>query len=390
MFKYIEYLMFMDPMEFRGSVAGEIRWAMNGAYCYFHPHDLPYDWICSRDSLSRMKEASVELARLDGMMRFLDPEMVRVLTMNLSLMESASSSSIEGTRSTVEDIFLSERVVERNESRARDNREVENYRKALLFGFERLPVGGRITVGLIKDLHRVLMEGTRGADKSPGEFKTHQNAIGIATDTLESAEMVPASQESVDFLMDNWVKYVNSDNIDTVEKVVLSHYQFEAIHPFRDGNGRVGRLLVMMILRRDGLLRYPMLHLSGYMNLNRSTYIGLMHRVSTDDAIDDWIGFFSEGLRSQSITTAGVVDSLIRYRDKLRDSAADILESRTVDLLFMNPYVNSKGLAESLGVSLPTANRILERLESAGVLREATGKKRNRLYVADGILELLR
>lgn len=380
----------MDPMEFRGSVAGEVRWAMNGAYCYFHPHDLPYDRLCSRDSLSRMKEASVELARLDGMMRFLNPDMVKVLTLNLSLMESVSSSSIEGTRSTVEDIFFSERVGERNESRARDNREVENYRKALLLGFERLPVGGRITVGLIKDMHKALMEGTRGSDKSPGEFKTYQNAIGIATDTLETAEMVPASPESVDHLMDNWVEYVNSDNIDTVEKIVLSHYQFEAIHPFRDGNGRVGRLLVMMILRRDGLLRHPVLYLSGYMNLNRSMYIDLLHRVSTEDAIDDWIGFFSEGLRSQSILTAGVVDSLIRYRDKLRDSAADLLESRTVDLLFMNPYMNSKGLAESLGVSLPTANRVLEGLESSGVLREVTGKKRNRLYVADGILELLR
>lgn len=380
----------MDESEFKGKVTGEVRWASNGAYCYFHPHDLPYDWLCSRESLSRMGAAAMELARLDGMLRFIDPETVNVLTMNLSLRESTSSSSIEGTRSTVDDIFRSEMETERDESRARDNQEVVNYRRALLMGFERLPVGGRITVDLIRDLHRVLMDGVRGSDKSPGEFKTHQNAIGRASDTIETAKMVPASPESVDFLLDNWLEYVNSDSVDTVEKVVLSHYQFEVIHPFRDGNGRVGRLLVMMILRRDGLLTYPILHLSGYLNLHRDRYIDLMYRVSTEDALDDWLGFMSDGLRDQSRSTAVTVDSLIRYRDRLRNEAQDINESRTIDMLFRNPYVCSGDLVSELGVSLPTANKVLKRLESGGILREVTGRKRSRLYLADGIMELLR
>lgn len=380
----------MDESEFKGKVTGEVRWASNGAYCYFHPHDLPYDWLCSRESLSRMGAAATELARLDGMLRFIDPETVNVLTMNLSLRESTSSSSIEGTRSTVDDIFRSERETERDESRARDNQEVVNYRRALLTGFERLPVGGRITIDLIRDLHRILMDGVRGSDKSPGEFKTHQNAIGRASDTIETAKMVPASPESVDFLLDNWLEYVNSDSVDTVEKVVLSHYQFETIHPFRDGNGRVGRLLIMMILRRDGLLTYPILHLSGYLNLNRDRYIDLMYRVSTEDALDDWLGFMSDGLRDQSRSTAATVDSLIRYRDSLRGEAQDINESRTIDMLFRNPYVCSGDLVSKIGVSLPTANKVLKRLESGGVLREVTGRKRNRLYLADGIMELLR
>ena len=380
----------MDESEFKGKVTGEVRWASNGAYCYFHPHDLPYDWLCSRESLSRMGAAATELARLDGMLRFIDPETVNVLTMNLSLRESTSSSSIEGTRSTVDDIFRSERETERDESRARDNQEVVNYRRALLTGFERLPVGGRITIDLIRDLHRILMDGVRGSDKSPGEFKTHQNAIGRASDTIETAKMVPASPESVDFLLDNWLEYVNSDSVDTVEKVVLSHCQFEVIHPFRDGNGRVGRLLIMMILRRDGLLTYPVLHLSGYLNLNRDRYIDLMYRVSTEDALDDWLGFMSDGLRDQSRSTAATVDSLIRYRDRLRAEAQDINESRTIDMLFRNPYVCSGDLVSKLGVSLPTANKVLRRLESGGILREATGRKRNRLYLADGIMELLR
>ena len=380
----------MDESEFKGKVTGEVRWASNGEYCYFHPYNLPYDWLCSRESLSRMRDAATELARLDGMLRFVDPETVGVLTMNLSLRESTSSSSIEGTRSTVDDIFRSEREEEKDESRARDNQEVTNYRKALLMGFEKLPVGGTITIDLIKDLHRTLMDGVRGSEKSPGEFKRHQNAIGRPSDTIETAKMVPASPESVDFLLDNWLEYVNSDSVDTVEKIALSHYQFETIHPFRDGNGRVGRLLVMMILRRDGLLTYPILHLSGYLNLNRDRYIDLMYRVSTEDALDDWLGFISDGLRDQSRSTAATVDSLIRYRDRLRSEAQDINESRTMDLLFRNPYIRSGDLASKLGVSLPTANKVLRRLESGGIIREVTGRKRNRLYLADGIIELLR
>ena len=143
-------------------------------------------------------------------------------------------------------------------------------------------------------------------------------------------------------------------------------------------------------MRRDGLLTYPILHLSGYLNLNRDRYIDLMYRVSTEDALDDWLGFMSDGLRDQSRSTAATVDSLIRYRDSLRGEAQDINESRTIDMLFRNPYVCSGDLVSKIGVSLPTANKVLKRLESGGVLREVTGRKRNRLYLADGIMELLR
>ena len=373
----------MKESDFKGKVTGEVRWAMNGAYCYFHQYNLPYDWLCSRESMSKMRRASNELARLDGMLRFIDPETVKILTMNLSLRESTLSSSIEGTRSTVDDIFRSEREEEMDESKARDNREVVNYRRALLMGFRKLPVGGTITVDLIRDLHRMLMRGVRGSDKSPGEFKTHQNAIGRVSDTVETAKMVPASPESVDFLLDNWLEYVNSDDIDTVEKVALSHYQFEVIHPFRDGNGRIGRLLILMIMRRDGLLTH-------YLNLNRDRYTDLMYRVSTDDALDEWLGFFSDALLQQSRSTAITVDSLIRYRDQLRNGAADINESRTIDLLFRNPYVSSAYVAKELGISPPTALKVLRRLESDGVLREVTGRKRNLLFRADGVMEILR
>lgn len=241
-------------------------------------------------------------------------------------------------------------------------------------------------VGMIKRLHRMLMGDVPGS----GEFKERQNAIGTATDTIETAKVVPASPESVDRLIDNWLEYVNSRSAGTIEKMVMAHYQFEVIHPFRDGNGRVGRLLALMILRRDGLLRHPLLNLSGYLNSRRGEYIDLLYGVSSRDAIDDWLLFLAEGLRVQAISAARAVEELIGYRDRLNGMAEDLRESKVVGMLFVNPYITSRDIVETTGMSAPTANRILKRFESIGVLREVTGRERNRLYCADNILEILR
>lgn len=380
----------MDESDFIGTKTGEVRWSMYGEYCYFHPHDLPFDHDYSPEVISAMTDASIELARLDGMLGLVDDSTVEMLSRNLSLMESTSSSSIEGTRSTVDDVFRSEKEEEKNESIIRDNQEIINYRKALIQGFDELPAGGRFDIEIIKRLHRTLMAGVRGSDKSPGEFKVHQNAIGMASDTLETAKMVPASPESVDHLIDNWLEYVNSDSLNTVEKMAMAHYQFEAIHPFRDGNGRVGRLLSLMILRRDGLLKYPILYISGYLNSRRSEYIDLTYRVSSRDSIDEWLTFFSEGLCIQAKSAAKTVEALIRYRKRLTDAAEDLKETKVVEMLFRNPYITSRNIVEELDISVPTANKILDRFQSEGILREVTGKRRNRLYCAEGIIDILR
>ena len=380
----------MDESDFIGTKTGEVRWSMYGEYCYFHPHDLPFDHDYSPEVISAMTDASIEIARLDGMLRLVDDSTVEMLSRNLSLMESTSSSSIEGTRSTVDDVFRSEKEEEKNESIIGDNQEITNYRKALIQGFDELPAGGRFDIEIIKRLHRTLMAGVRGSDKSPGEFKVHQNAIGMASDTLETAKMVPASPESVDHLIDNWLEYVNSDSLNTVEKMAMAHYQFEAIHPFRDGNGRVGRLLSLMILRRDGLLKYPILYISGYLNSRRSEYMDLMYRVSSRDSIDEWLTFFSEGLCIQARSAAKTVEALIRYRKRLTDAAEDLKETRVVEMLFRNPYITSRNIVEELDISVPTANKILDRFQSEGILREVTGKRRNRLYCAEGIIDILR
>lgn len=376
----------MDERDFTGSKTGEVRRSTDGGYCHFHPHDLPFDHVCSPEVVSAMTRASIELARLDGMLRLLDRETVMMLRSVLSLMESRNSSSIEGIRSTADDVFRSEMVVEKDAVRARDIMEILNCQRALMQGFDELPVGGRLDAGMIKRLHRTLMGDVPGS----GEFKEHQNAIGTSRDTIETAKMVPASPESVDHLIDNWLEYVNSRSADTVEKMVMAHYQFEVIHPFRDGNGRVGRLLALMVLRRDGLLGHPILNLSGYLNSRRGEYIDLLYGVSSRDAIDDWLLFLAEGLRVQAISAARAVEELIGYRNRLNGMAEDLRESKVVGMLFVNPYITSRDIVETAGMSAPTANKILKRFESVGILREVTGRGRNRLYCADDILDILR
>lgn len=380
----------MNEKEFTGTIAGEIKWAMNGEYCYFHPHELPPNVDISRGTRLSLTRAAVELARLDGMTLQMDAEESEILLTAFTLMESASSSSIEGTRSTLDDLYRSERIEETDAARARDNLEVMSYKKALSEGFEALRGGEKISIELIKRLHRTLMSNDRGSNLSPGEFKTAQNAIGTPGDTLETAKMVPACPESVERLMDNWIEYVNSRGTETIEKAAVSHSQFESIHPFRDGNGRMGRLLMFLIIYSDGLLRSPVLYPSDYFNKHRSEYIDGLFGVASRDAFTEWLEFFSEALRTQAISSMKTIGGLRRYRRTLTDDEDNINIIRTMGMLFKNPYIRSTDLRDTLGISLPTANSILGELQSRGVIRETTGRSRNKVYVADGIMEILK
>ncbi|MCL1983940.1 MAG: Fic family protein [Methanomassiliicoccaceae archaeon] len=380
----------MDETKFTGTIAGEVRWAMNGAYCYFHPHELPPNMVIDRRTQLTLSEAAVELARLDGMTSQMDTEEYEILLTAFTLMESASSSSIEGTRSTLDDLYRSERIEEEDALRARDNREVMSYKNALAEGLGALKGGEKISVDLIKRLHRTLMRNDRGSNLSPGEFKTSQNAIGTAGDNLETAKMVPACPESVERLMDNWIEYVNSEDVGTIEKTAVSHFQFESIHPFRDGNGRMGRLLIVLTIYSDGLLRSPVLYPSDYFNRHRDEYIDGLFDVASKDAFKEWLSFFAEALRTQALSSMKTIGRLRRYRKELTNNEKNINIVRTVGMLFRNPYVRATDVKKALGISLPTANSVLGELQGRGVIREITGRSRNRVYLADGIMEILK
>ncbi|MBQ7979076.1 MAG: Fic family protein, partial [Candidatus Methanomethylophilaceae archaeon] len=252
----------MDEKMFTSKISGEVRYSVNGDYPYFQPHYLPFDLDIPRSIYRMSLDAVISLSNLNGRVSAMSPEERDIFLRTFTMKESVCSSSIEGTRSTLSDMFRSEKEVP-DVMAQRDVREVSNYMDALREGVEAISKGEEITVEMLHRLHVILLTGTRGENKSPGVFKTEQNAIGMPGDTLETAKMVPSPPEAVDHLIDNLLDYIGSDE-DPLVKIALTHCQFEAIHPYRDGNGRIGRLLIMLMLAKEGLLIYPAIYPSEY------------------------------------------------------------------------------------------------------------------------------
>lgn len=377
----------MDEREFTSKIAGEVR-SHYGAFVYFQPYDLPFDLELSKDIKKKSLKAIISLAHLDGKASEMEKSERDIFLKAFSLKESSHSSSIEGTRSTTEDLYRYEKEHPASESQERDAREVLNYRDALELGLSEIENGAELNVELLHRMHRVLLSGVRGENKSPGEFKTNPNAIGRAGDTLETAKMVPAPPESVEHLIDNLLEYLNSDE-DPMIKIALAHYQFEVIHPYRDGNGRMGRMLILLILAKEGILRYPVIYPSEYFDRRRDEYIDRLFDVSSKDEFEAWLNFFIDALQEQSEESVRLIDGLKAYKNRILQGSVTKLEGEVINMLFMNPYINSRDVMDQCKVSNPTATSVLSKLERKGILRETTGKKRNMLYAADTILEIL-
>ena len=377
----------MNENEFTSKISGEVR-SSYGQYVYFQPHDLPFDINLSKELSRKSMKALILLSRLDGKASEIDEMERDVFLKAFTLKESSHSSSIEGTRSTMDDLYLYEKNPPDTENRIRDSKEVMNYKEALDIGFKAVREGRRIDVELLHNMHRKLMEGVRGENKSPGEFKKTQNAIGRPGDTLDTAKMVPAPPETVDHLIGNLLDYIYSDD-DPLMKIALVHYQFECIHPYRDGNGRIGRLLILLILAMEDILHYPVIYPSEYFDRRRDEYIDGLFDVCSKDKFDEWFDFFFDAMIEQSKESMIVMDGLRSYKRRLKSIAKTKTESDVIDLLFINPYINSKDIIGYCDVSAPTANKILSFLEEKGIIREITGKKKNTMYSADGVLEIL-
>ena len=376
----------MDISKFTSSIAGEVRYGYNGAYAYFHPHDLPFEFEISESNRRLSMKAMLSMGNLNGRVSGMTEDERKILLSTFTLKESVHSSSIEGTRSTLSDMLRSEKG-SIDSVLQRDIREVHNYMDALRFGIDRLQ-DGPITIDLLHSMHRILMEGTRGENKSPGEFKTEQNAIGIPGDTLDTATMVPAAPEEVEHLIDNLLEYVESDE-DPMVKIALVHYQFEVTHPYRDGNGRIGRLLIMLLLAKEGILSYPAIYPSEYFDRNRDRYIDGLFAVSSRDELNEWIEFFLSAMKEQADRSIWMIDSLRSYRRQLEDRYDNVIKHKIIGSMFVNPYIRIQDVTSACSVSAPTASKAISDLVEDGILREVTGRKRNQLFAAEGVLEIL-
>ncbi|MBE6528374.1 MAG: Fic family protein [Thermoplasmata archaeon] len=378
----------MDEKAFTSEISGEVRYSMNGGYSYFQPHDLPFDMEIPRSIYRMSLDAVISLSNLNGRVSAMSSEERDIFMRAFTLKESVCSSSIEGTRSTLSDMFRSEKEMP-DIMVQRDVREVSNYMDALREGVKAISEGKKITVELLHRLHVMLLTGTRGENKSPGMFKTEQNAIGMPGDTLETAKMVPSPPESVDYLIGNLLEYMDSDE-DPVVKIALVHYQFEAIHPYRDGNGRIGRLLIMLLLAKEGLLTYPAIYPSEYFDRNRDLYIDGLFDVSSKDMFEEWLSFFIKALKDQADGSISMIRNLQDYRKLLEAKYhKSPITVKAVGLMFENPYMTIADVAGRCEVSATTAAKVLSELEADGVVREVSGRKRKKLYLADGVIDIL-
>ncbi len=381
----------MNPNDFLKSAPGRLVKTSQG-YWAFDVDPLPPELAWSDALVTLHSEAERELARLALAGGEFPPP--HILTRPFIRNEAVISSRIEGTRATLDDLYSYEAEQMSFLEPSSDAREVYNYVRALDHGLERvntLPVSLR----LIRELHARLMEGVRGEIMTPGEFRRSQNWIGPAGSTLETASYVPPPVEEMHRSLDALEKFIHApSDLPALTRIGLIHYQFEAIHPFLDGNGRVGRLLISLLLCQWGLLPRPVLYLSAYFERFRSEYYQRLLAVSRGGDWEGWLRFFLTGVRDQSREAAARVQLLQQLRERYRKLLAGRRSSKrladAVDFLIGNPILTVRGLQAGLELAgFKTAQRYVEVLEEIGILREVTGRKRDRLYRSDEVFNAI-
>ncbi len=300
------------------------------------------------------------------------------------------SSRIEGTQATLGELLAAEAgaAVERSPA---DLREVGNYVVALEHGVERLrqlPLSLR----LVRELHATLMRGVRGDVATPGEFRRSQNWIGPAGCTVADATFVPPPADELMACLGAWEKFLHDDTLPPLVHAAFAHSQSEAIHPFLDGNGRVGRLLITLLLVAKGVLPSPLLYLSAWFEATRPEYYARLLGVTERGEWEEWLEYFLTGAAGQAEDALGRIqridELLARWREQLA-KAPSRLPERAIELFAENPYRTVNGLAQRLGVAFTSAQRAIDRLESAGIVALTGEAKRNRVYCARAILEIL-
>ena len=360
-------------------------------YQAFVPAPLPRSVDLDTGLVYLLSEADRALGTLDGIGRTL-PNPYLLISPFLSR-EAVVSSRIEGTQASLSDLFLFEASQEKAPTPT-DVREVANYVKAANHGVARLdelPLGLR----LVRELHATLLEGVRGRDQSPGQFRTVQNWIGQPpTYALEDAVYVPPPVRDMADLLDDWEAFLHERlTMPPLVRCALMHYQFESIHPFRDGNGRLGRLLITLYLCAEGHLAQPLLYLSAFFEANKGAYYDRLQAIRTSGDWSGWLGFFLNAVVGQSrdaVDRSGRILALREeYRERLLQAKGAASPQRLLDALFLSPAVNIRGAQDMLQINYLTALRAVEALVEAGILREVTGGRRNRIFVAEELVRAI-
>lgn len=356
-------------------------------YYRFEPNKLPFKKDFSKNFEKQHQKTLLELGRLDALTENKTSQEIEMIKLPLYVKEATLSNRIEGTRATITDVYRDQKQRLEDLMKKRDSEEITNYVEAI-----KKYIDKEISEKNIKGIHRLLMKGVRGQKKDPGKYKKIQNAIADVNDDLDTARFIPASPAKTPYLMKNLISYVKSDELSLL-KAGLCHYQFETIHPFRDGNGRVGRLLIIMCLVNDEIVSNPVLYLSEYFNKHRDEYIERLYEVSMKGNLEEWMMFFMKGVEKQCRSSVTLIRELDRYREEFIKEMVEETRSKAlpsiVDLLFENPFITIKNVQEKTGFTPAGASGLIKKMIKKNYLEEITGRKRNKLFVARGILDIL-
>lgn len=362
-----------------------------GSYDSFEPTLLQRDWqLDDLKVIELLSKADRQLGRLDMYSEYI-PNIDLFISMHVTK-EATQSSKIEGTQTHIEEALMDKENVPAD--KRGDWEEIQNYiaaMKSAIQELEKLPFSSR----LIRNTHSVLMQGVRGETKQPGEFRKSQNWIGGAS--INDATFVPPVHENIPKLMGDLENFMHdeSQHLPDLVKIAIMHYQFETIHPFLDGNGRVGRLMITLFLVSCGILKQPILYLSDYFEKNRTDYYDYLMRVRLKDDLSGWVQFFLKGVIETAKSSIQTFDGILKLQKEvdaiLRSMGARSANAqKVVTHLFKRPLISAERASEVAEVSMPTAYKLIKSLEEYEILHEVTGAERNRLYIFKEYIDLFR
>jgi len=376
-------------MEISKTVSTAGRWLKTlEGYKAFHPVPLPPEIAWNTRLVRTLSQADQLLGRLVGEGRRLPNP--HVLIRPFVRREAVYSSKIEGTQATLGELLAAEAGITPERS-PEDLREVANYVVAMEYGMKRLKTLP-LSLRLVRELHEKLMSGVRGDYATPGEFRRTQNWIGRPGCTLADASYVPPPPDALGGHLGAWEKFLHDASIPPLVHAALMHYQFEAIHPFLDGNGRVGRLLITLCLHTRGVLPEPLLYLSAFFEATRSDYYGNLRAVTEKGSWTRWLEYFLNGVAQQSADALNRAERINRQLTKWRNAFAgggSKVPLQLIELIGANPFLTPRETERRLNMSYNTIMRAIVLLENGGVLKKVGDAKRDRVFCARAILDIL-
>ena len=375
----------MDIKDFK---AGTLK--SGAGYKYFLPEKINHSYVWTDETINKLlEEASLKIGELNAFSRFV-PDTDMFILMHISK-EAVVSSRIEGTKTNIEEAFIEEKEID--PEKRDDWKEVTNYIKAMNNAIKKLkslPLSNR----LIRDTHKILLSSGRGKYKNPGEFRKSQNWIGGSS--INDAVFVPPAWNELPDLLSDFEKFLHNNEIKTPHliKIAIAHYQFETIHPFLDGNGRIGRLFITLYLVANEVLEKPLLYLSDFFEKNRMLYYDNLMKVRLENDLGQWLKFFLTGIIQTSTNALNTLKQVTELKESIEKEKIMNMGKRSktamelLHYLFKKPVVNVKEVQEKTGLSAKAANDLVKEFMQKGIIKEITGYQRNRMFVFNEYMDL--